>query len=525
MVTGKVDISKLCELTKIDEHCLLSSTFFYQMGMYGSEDEKILRHISSFGMCPTGYCQVCPVCLIEQPYHRKVWEIKVITTCHIHQCKLVFYCPKCKLYISPIRRFLTHCNCGFDLRRCNIEKVPNSETLLSKWINEKLLNIRSSYSFSSKEIQELSLRHFLYLHILFCYYYVQIKSSQVKVSYSKVYKPNYLHETTTRTFQMFADWPRSFHSFIDNYRTVPKSYKDYEILKEFGSFHYHLLRHLGSAEYSFVSKSFLDYCDVKSAEAPFLKKLKKKIEMKLSQTEKNIKVNPVNDNYVDMKTAVKILGISEYIIEDLIELGKIYMVQGKKGVRYCALESIKKIQKVYLDDVPLHTDIKETVDFEHIQTVLNRKIRISEFIVALLDRKIKPCGMVEEKTGLNRLIFRISEVKELPKEIGLTIQEAAELMMVKNQALSSWISKGFLRTTRKKLAITKGLYDQFVSQYIPLTSLVKLHPKIRSSKRLLEWLDDRGIQPISGPSVDGAIAYLYLKTPMLMRVMGLNTWE
>ncbi|GFN33855.1 hypothetical protein PCURB6_41150 [Paenibacillus curdlanolyticus] len=247
--------------------------------------------------------------------------------------------------------------------------------------------------------------------------------------------------------------------------------------------------------------------------------------MKLSQTEKNIKVNPVNDNYVDMKTAVKILGISEYIIEDLIELGKIYMVQGKKGVRYCALESIKKIQKVYLDDVPLHTDIKETVDFEHIQTVLNRKIRISEFIVALLDRKIKPCGMVEEKTGLNRLIFRISEVKELPKEIGLTIQEAAELMMVKNQALSSWISKGFLRTTRKKLAITKGLYDQFVSQYIPLTSLVKLHPKIRSSKRLLEWLDDRGIQPISGPSVDGAIAYLYLKTPMLMRVMGLNTWE
>jgi hypothetical protein len=55
--------------------------------------------------------------------------------------------------------------------------------------------------------------------------------------------------------------------------------------------------------------------------------------------------------------------------------------------------------------------------------------------------------------------------------------------------------------------------------------LVKLHPKIRSSKRLLEWLDDKGVQPISGPNIDGAIAYLYLKTPMLMRVMGLNSWE
>jgi hypothetical protein len=449
MITGKVDISKLCELTNVDEHCLLRSTFFYQMGMYGGEDEKILRHISSFGMCSTGFCQVCPVCLNEQPYHRKHWEIRVITTCHTHQCKLVSNCPKCKLYISPIRRFVTHCNCGFDLRRCNIEKVPKSETFLAEWIYGKLLNTQSSYSFSSNEVQELSLRHFLYLHILFCYYYFQVTSSQVKVTYSKVFKPIHLHETTTRTFQMFADWPRSFHSFIDNYRTVPKSYKGNEIFKEFGMFHYYLIRHFGSMEYSFVTKSFLDYCEVKSAEVPFLKKLKKRIEMKLSQTEKSLNVNPVDDNYVDMRTAVNILGISEYIIEDLIELGQIYMVQGKKGVRYCALESIRKIQKVYLDDVPLHTDIKETVNFQHIQTVLNRKIRISEFIVALLDGKIKPCGTIKEEKGLNRLLFRISDVLELPKEKGLTIQEAAELMMVKKQALYSWKIKGFILTYRK----------------------------------------------------------------------------
>lgn len=396
MIIEKADISKLCELTNLDEDCLLKLTFFYQMGMYGDEDEQILRHISSFGMCTTAYCQVCPVCLHEQPYHRKLWEIRSVTTCPFHQCKLTTTCSKCQKNISPIRRFVTHCNCGFDLRKYDIEKVPESETLLAIMMNERLFGRESSRYFLTGELQELSFRHFLYLHILFCFYFYQILSSQVKVNYSAAFKPIHMHETSIKTFQMFVDWSRSFYDFIDSYRKIPKTFENSKLLKEFGMLHHQLIKHLDAKEYSFVLKSLLDYCNENKTQAAFLNKLKQKIDHTLSRTEKKIDITQAKDKYVDFKTTEKILGISEYIIVDLMRMREIIVVKGRKGIRYCAIESIEKIEKCFKKNIPmksLNINSEELVTFHEIQTVMNRKIRISEFIVAIIRKKSSQVGL------------------------------------------------------------------------------------------------------------------------------------
>lgn len=235
MTTGKADLSKLCALTNLDEERLLNLTFFYQLGKYAEEEEALLRHISSFGTCSTAFCQICPLCLSEQPYHRKLWEIRSVTTCFKHGCRLVTNCPHCSKFISPIRRVITYCNCKYDLRKCKVIKVLESETQLAVTLNEKLFYSPSPNFLIPDEFSNLSFRHFLFMHVLFCFYFYQISTSKHNVHYSEVYKPAYLHEIAIKTFQMFIAWPSSFYDFLNDYRNVPKIYKS-PTLKEFGGF-------------------------------------------------------------------------------------------------------------------------------------------------------------------------------------------------------------------------------------------------------------------------------------------------
>ncbi|MNC41541.1 hypothetical protein D3C75_903110 [compost metagenome] len=135
-----------------------------------------------------------------------------------------------------------------------------------------------------------------------------------------------------------------------------------------------------------------------------------KFEKRLSRIGKYIDFTALDKEYIKFPTALSILGISEYIMTHLIELEVITMVRDINGWRYCTLESIKKIQGVFEKEIPLIANTKETITFRGIQELLGKKIRVSEFIVAILEQRIQPCGTLKEEIGLNRLIFRVKDV-------------------------------------------------------------------------------------------------------------------
>src|SRR5215213_1809569 len=47
----------------------------------------------------TSHPKVCPECLREMSYCRRIWEYALVTACPVHQCMLLDECPHCKRHI------------------------------------------------------------------------------------------------------------------------------------------------------------------------------------------------------------------------------------------------------------------------------------------------------------------------------------------------------------------------------------------------------------------------------------------
>ena len=100
--------SLLSQLIKIKESQLRAMAYgaFFQ-----SYDRELLIY-------PLTHCgrKLCPLCLSESVYCRRLWDCKLINTCPFHQCLLVAQCPQCHQPIPWSRGGVTQCQCGFDFR-------------------------------------------------------------------------------------------------------------------------------------------------------------------------------------------------------------------------------------------------------------------------------------------------------------------------------------------------------------------------------------------------------------------------
>lgn len=73
--------------------------------------------------------KVCPQCLREASYCRRVWECALITVCPVHECLLIDECPQCKERIRWIRAEVSRCPCGFDWREASLPSVQEHELI------------------------------------------------------------------------------------------------------------------------------------------------------------------------------------------------------------------------------------------------------------------------------------------------------------------------------------------------------------------------------------------------------------
>lgn len=60
----------------------------------------------------TDGARVCPDCISELGYAKRLWHLRAYAACHIHRRALLDRCGKCERRISWGRRYLSRCNCG-----------------------------------------------------------------------------------------------------------------------------------------------------------------------------------------------------------------------------------------------------------------------------------------------------------------------------------------------------------------------------------------------------------------------------
>lgn len=83
--------------------------------------------------------KVCPACLREESWCRKVWDVLPFTVCPLHRVVLIDSCPHCDRPLSWARKSVSVCRCGYDWRRISPPVVEDdgeltaARRMLSVW--------------------------------------------------------------------------------------------------------------------------------------------------------------------------------------------------------------------------------------------------------------------------------------------------------------------------------------------------------------------------------------------------------
>jgi hypothetical protein len=90
---------------------------FAAMGFSNGETETFLGHPVPRKMAMRHVMRVCPACLADSPYHRRIWDHQQLEACPIHKVMLLDRCPECTEggRIRWGRRHLLSGDCKHDL--------------------------------------------------------------------------------------------------------------------------------------------------------------------------------------------------------------------------------------------------------------------------------------------------------------------------------------------------------------------------------------------------------------------------
>lgn len=100
--------SLLSQLIKIKDYLLRAMAYGAFCKPY--EKDLLIYPIANCGR------KLCPICLSESAYCRRLWDCELINTCPFHRRLLLDKCPQCHQQIQWSRGGVTRCPCGFDFR-------------------------------------------------------------------------------------------------------------------------------------------------------------------------------------------------------------------------------------------------------------------------------------------------------------------------------------------------------------------------------------------------------------------------
>ena len=88
--------------------------------------------------------KLCPHCLTESAYCRKIWDWNLVKACYLHQCLLLKECPNCHKGIRWSRPAVTRCRCGFDFRSGQVETATSEQVNLSAYLSSLEKNLATA---------------------------------------------------------------------------------------------------------------------------------------------------------------------------------------------------------------------------------------------------------------------------------------------------------------------------------------------------------------------------------------------
>lgn len=511
--------------------------------------------------------KVCPECLVEAPYARKLWDLSAYTACGKHGVKLIDACPKCKMKLSWSRRCIVKCTCGFDLTKSERISVESSDVAIFKLMHDMFYGINAD---AGTPLYKLT---FAKLISLIDFMAAQTKATRnTKGLFLARQSQSDAHDMVVKAYDVFRDWPNNFYSFLDEYRSIEKTTADYKsrvtgIVKELGPF-YKPLRSYKEPEYDFIIDEFETYletwdggivkqgsqrriersryCSMDSVVDELgmsMERLKKFYDLGLLrgksldrvystvyriEKESVAELKAHFDSIISIKQASEKLGIAIKLVETMVKQGMLQ--DAYKGTpledemeRAVTAESVNNLMDMIRAKIAVKN---ENMDFISFAQVIDRihilKMSYLDCIDEISAGRIVP-SKETDGTGLQRFYFDKADIegymqqrkRELLGDM-LTLQEVkAELQVGKIHAIRIWIKNGLLSGNQARKnglpwwSISPSEVESFKAKYVLASRVAARYEMV--PQKLIKVLGEKGIIPVSGTAIDGSQVYLFLQ--------------
>lgn len=352
------DLSPLSQLSGVEESKLAA----LQYHPIRVSENRMMGDYSVFGSPLPHYLirlerpKICPACLQEKNYARRVWDLAVATACPLHKCLLLDECPSCRKRIAWNRSGINLCRCGYDWREYKATLVDDSQLAVARRIHVLCsLPARpqiAEESRSNNPLYKLGLRQFISALIFVASQFAGVaerKGQRILDTKGKHFAPSRrnseIHTLLCKALPVFDDWPNNYHSFLDWRRAQYGASKSMEVRGNyFAGYKSALFVQLGSTDFEFMRSAFREYrrirrCDSYAAGSGKTanRKENRPPSTKASgisipgQTE--VRISKLYETHVSGKKAVKALKTTWPGLEGLIASGRLRAIIGTKEGR------------------------------------------------------------------------------------------------------------------------------------------------------------------------------------------------
>lgn len=501
--------------------------------------------------------RVCPICLEENPYLRAAWDHVLLPTCYTHNVELVSCCPTCHI---PLRRApgrMIDCICGQHLPYApSIEAKPTDvERLLATKLNHT-----SGVTFPQlpKELIGLTGSDLLKLVLLIGAYQSFDGGDRPRKAPLKA-DPSIPRAILSHANGVLSDWPNNFQSMLRG--ACLKRPAETELKKVFGHFYKALYTELDGVHFQFVRDAFENWIRQEwqglltkrhrrfDQSTQALKRIMSKTavrrqtrtpskdlsvwvargELKGSirklpsgRTSVLIEANQEGKiallaNRQDLQQASKSLQIPENRLRELFEAK---LIEGQPPVPGgCWRIHISEIQRTLslIKNLPLVGSDQSV--YLKLDSVLRYKLdarrSAASFFAAILggDITCRRLPINEKKGFASILVCKASLENWLRRQMsGLTIPELAKHLNIKQEVAYHLVRTNVIQATdsgRLGVFVELSAIEAFIQMYAWARDIAK---NLRTSPRsLVARLNSVGVDPVSGPSIDGSRQYLYLR--------------
>ncbi len=565
-------IDRISELTLLKSEDIIRMTVHSFAPAISNSQKFCLPNIKAPKNATGKYC---PACIDKNPHQQIQWELPYVTSCLEHRCVLIDTCHLCGRKLSGNLVIRGRCSCGASLAEQPPPLSAEQEDVSCQEVIHAMLGLGDLTGTGGSPAFSLpSPEFFILLDVIT----TNIKYIPQLLECVSQPSPNlYNHGIYRESVRVLRDWPHNYIEFLRNYRQSAKvGYLKTGIERDFAPLIGAMKRRLKDPSFDFLREATEEYLvrewsgGVLTAKITTFPKIAgRSNEQKyvpLAQALQGLRIK--RETLIEMAKAGKIDAVvqkvgrnyTQYLIErkaveelklewqDLLSSGQAAEILGigKRMVDVLAREGIlqpkrgktvdghpswlfeERAVKALLakyrglgsyngdlapgDILPFHETVKYLsfcgVDMPELLRLIDERR-----LVPVIDpNRTGLAGLMLQRPDLENYIVAYKERRR--NDLGMTIQESAGYLGVKDVVVKRWIARGLLpacknavRTGNVKIYIPEAVLNKFKQDYL-FTEEVAVRLRV-APRTVLDWAGQGKLKACSGPKIDGGRRLLF----------------